>query len=155
MKNIFLFLIIATPSFSQQPLVKMWDHDFGGTGGDGAFSFQQTADSGFILGGCSWSGIGGNKTQALIGGLGDLDYWIIKIDSIGNKQWDKTFGGSQGDMLTSLQQTSDGGFILGGFSGSDSSGNKETNHRGFLSICDYWIIKTDSAGNKQWEKDYG
>ena len=55
---------------------------------------------------------------------GILDYWIVKTDANGIKQWDKTFGGSGRDDLHSLQQTTDGGYILGGFSVSGISGDK-------------------------------
>jgi hypothetical protein len=55
------------------------------------------------------------------------DYWIIKIDSLGNIQWQNTIGGSLGDELISIQQTSDGGFILGGSSTSSISGDKTEN----------------------------
>jgi len=65
------------------------------------------------------------------------------------KQWDRTFGGSGGDYLYSLQQTSDGGYILGGFSNSLVSGNKTSTNNG---SNDFWIVKIDASGNKQWDK---
>ncbi|MBL0053996.1 MAG: hypothetical protein IPP29_22155 [Bacteroidetes bacterium] len=52
------------------------------------------------MGGYSWSGISGDKTQP---SWGVRDYWIVKIDSLGNKQWDKRFGGTSIDWLNSLQ----------------------------------------------------
>ena len=128
---------------------KQWDKTFGGTAWDQLSLLQQTADNGYILGGWSWSGIGGDKTQPT---KGDWDYWIIKIDSLGNKQWDKDFGGLATDYLTSVLQTNDGGYILGGLSVSDSTGDKTQNLQGGY---DYWIVKTDAFGNKQWDKDFG
>jgi hypothetical protein len=71
----------------------------------------------------------------------DWDYWIVKIDSIGSIQWQNTIGGSDYDYLRSIQQTSDGGFILGGYSASNISGDKTEN---CLGVFDYWIVKTDS-----------
>ncbi|MEP7169044.1 MAG: T9SS type A sorting domain-containing protein [Bacteroidota bacterium] len=136
-------------SYSQNPLVKEWDKRFGGTYDDYLTSFQQTQDGGYILGGYSASGIGGDKTQASWGGH---DYWIVKTDSLGIKQWDKDFGGTDLDYFHWIQQTADGGYILGGYSYSDSSGDKTQNLRG---SADYWIVKTDSLGNKQWDKDFG
>src|SRR4051812_22708364 len=112
-------------------------------------SLQQTADGGYILGGWSASGIGGDKTQPL---WGWQDYWIIKIDSSGTMQWDKRFGGTDIDRLYSLHETADGGYILGGYSRSDISGDKTQDTIGGI---DYWIVKTDSLGNKQWDKDFG
>lgn len=135
---------------------KQWDKDFGGLSTDELVSIKQTADGGFFLGGYSYSGIGGDKTQP---SWGDYDYWIIKTDSLGNKQWDKDFGGTDQDLLLSTEQTSDGGFILGGWSRSEIGGNKtqalrDTSTNSFLR-GDYWIVKTDSLGNKQWDKDFG
>lgn len=127
----------------QNPLVKMWDKDFGGSDYDELHIIHQTIDGGFILGGFSLSGITGDKTQPSWGGY---DYWILKIDSLGNKQWDKRFGGSGGDWLGSIQQTVDGGYIIGGYSGSGVSGDKTQPCWGAF---DFWIVKLDSIGNKQ------
>lgn len=129
---------------------KQWDKSFGGFQNDWLFSILQTADGGYLLGGYSESGIGGDKTQA---NWGYEDYWIVKTDSVGNKQWDKTFGGTMGDILYSLLQTSDGGYILGGASYSQISGDKSQPTWSFS--ADYWIIKTDSLGIKQWDRDLG
>ncbi|MBK0401510.1 gliding motility-associated C-terminal domain-containing protein [Adhaeribacter sp. BT258] len=128
---------------------KSWDKTFGGSSSDHLFSLQQTSDAGYILGGTSISGIGGDKSQASQGGI---DFWVVKIDSIGNKIWDKTFGGSNSDIFQSLQQTLDGGYILGGESYSGISGDKSQSSRGFN---DYWVIKIDANGIKQWDKTFG
>ncbi|MBK7391205.1 MAG: hypothetical protein IPI23_19690 [Bacteroidetes bacterium] len=110
---------------------KQWDKDYGGTDFDYLYSLQQTTDGGYILGGYSSSGIGGDKTHA---SWGAEDYWIVKIDSLGNKLWDKVFGGTNSDLLFSLQQTSVGGYILGGYSSSGINGDKTQNTWGFLII---------------------
>src|SRR6478609_1843912 len=83
----------------------------GGNDGDGCTSTWLTSDGGIILGGWSNSNVSGSKTE---NSRGYADYWVIKLKGNGKKQWDKTFGGSSGDYLQSLQQTSDGGYILGG-----------------------------------------
>ena len=154
MKRCLLPLIIiclAQTLCAQAPLVKMWDKRFGGLKHDHLTSLQTTTD-GYILGGYSDSGIGGDKTQANWGTT-QLNYWIVKIDSIGNKQWDKRFGGAdESSWLKSLQQTTDGGYILGGSSYSGISGDKTQPTRG---SADYWIVKIDSLGNKQWDKRFG
>ncbi|MEO8086380.1 MAG: T9SS type A sorting domain-containing protein [Bacteroidota bacterium] len=142
-------------AFAQNPLVKQWDYRFGGTDHDWTTCFQQTKDGGYILGGYSYSGIGGDKTDTLRGGAGDRDYWIVKTDSLGNKEWDKDFGGTGIDELFSLQQTADRGYILGGHSYSGIGGDKTDSLRGGTGDVDYWIIKTDSLGNKEWDKDFG
>jgi len=158
MKKI-LFTLLVFSSFhtfiylqkccAQNPLVKKWDKRFGGDDADNILSIQQTADGGFMLGGQSWSGNVGDKTQAC---WGLTDYWIVKTDSLGNRQWDKDFGGVDFDWFYSIQQTSDHGYILGGFSSSGISGDKTQATRG---LGDYWIVKVDSMGIKQWDKDFG
>jgi len=67
-----------------------------------------------------------------------LDYWIVKTDSVGNIQWQNTIGGTDEDWLYSIQQTSDEGYILGGCSKSNTSGDKTENSNGGE---DYWIVK--------------
>ena len=114
---------------------RQWDKTFGGSSDDRLSSLQQTSDGGYFLGGYSRSGISGDKTE---GSKGFYDYWIVKVDASGNKQWNKTLGGSSPDELTSLQQTSDGGYLLGGYSTSGISGDKTEDSKG---SADYWIIK--------------
>ena len=91
----------------------------------------------------------GNKTKA---GFGNRDIWLVKIDASGSKQWEQVFGGSAPDYANSIQETSDGGFIIGGKSDSSISGNKTT--AGF-GDSDGWLIRTDRDGNKQWEQAFG
>jgi PKD repeat protein len=162
MKRFSLFLITTFFLFqfskAQNPLVKLWDHRYGGTGNEKLSVFHETLDRGFILGGTSSSEASGDKTQSAWDNT--LDYWIVKTDMQGNKIWDKRFGGTRKDELTALQQTSDGGYILGGFSNSGISGDKtQANWDPNISIAnptnDYWIVKTDSLGNKQWDKRFG
>ncbi len=132
---------------------KKWDKSYGGWKNDYLKSLQQTSDGGYILGGTSDSPIGGkagfNKTTNT---LGEHDYWLVKVDAAGVKQWDKTFGGSSFDYLQTVLQTSDKGFILAGYSYSVAGGNKSAAAKGF---GDFWIVKTDAAGNKQWDKAFG
>ncbi len=129
--------------------VKQWDKRFGGGETEFLESLQQTNDGGYILGGYSYSGISGDRTQ---GSRGSYDYWIVKIDANGVKQWDKRFGGSESDNLSSLQQTSDGGYIMGGRSESGVSGDRTQSSQGGF---DYWIVKTNANGVKQWDKRFG
>lgn len=127
----------------------MWDKRYGGNNRDELFSLQQTSDGGFILGGWTNSDSTGEVSQASRGGW---DYWIVKTDALGNKKWDKRYGGLGDEYLYSLKQTIDGGFILGGSSNSDISGDVSEPTQG---LSDYWIVKTDSIGNKMWDKRYG
>jgi hypothetical protein len=127
----------------------LWQNTIGGDTVDILNSIQQTNDGGYILGGISYSNISGDKTENIIG---ERDYWIIKIDSLGSILWQNTLGGNGADDLFSVQQTTDGGYILGGSSTSNISGDKTENCLGGL---DYWIIKTDHFGNILWQKTIG
>jgi hypothetical protein len=139
------FLIIRLDAQGQ----KLWDRSFGGASSDFLYALQQTADGGFIVGGLTWSGIGGNKTTST---FGSADLWVLRTDASGNKLWDQTFGGSSFDALRSLQQIADGGFILGGYSQSRPGGNKTSPYFG---NDDFWVIRLDANGNKVWDRSYG
>ncbi len=129
---------------------KLWDRSFGGSGDDELNSLAQTADGGFILAGVSSSNADGNKASSNFGGD---DYWVVRLGAEGNKLWDKSFGGDGQDWLNSVQSTADGGFLLGGWSGSGTNGNKTSiNFRGGQS---YWVVRVDANGNKLWDKSYG
>ncbi|CAN5738326.1 lipoprotein [soil metagenome] len=126
-----------------------WNKTYGGGNEDILTCITATTDGGFVMGGHSYSPAEFEKTDSF---LGNCDYWIVKIDSSGNKLWDKVYGGIFSDYQTSIAQTADGGFILGGYSNSPASFSKTGSFRG---VTDYWIIKTDAAGNKQWDKTIG
>ncbi|MBP7166608.1 MAG: T9SS type A sorting domain-containing protein [Bacteroidia bacterium] len=126
-----------------------WQNTIGGSLDDELASLQQTSDGGYILGGSSESDISGDKTE---NSLGDYDYWLVKIDMFGNILWQNTIGGGSTDLLNSLQQTSDGGYILGGISISNIFSDKTEN---CIGSDDYWIIKTDGVGNIQWQNTIG
>jgi hypothetical protein len=129
--------------------VKLWDRRFGGTGHDWCRVVRRTADGGFILGGVSGSGAGGDKTEA---SRGSSDYWVVKIDANGNKQWDRRFGGTGADELEDVVLAADGGYLLAGTSASSSGLDRTEASRGGK---DYWIVKIDSDGSKQWDRRYG
>src|SRR5436189_171808 len=120
MLGLFAILIAASSfvAIGQPAPIKQWDLRFGGTGNDGITSLEQTTDGGYILGGNSNSGISGDKTQTCQGSLFYDDYWMVKTDANGVKQWDARFGGDGSDDLWSIHQTTDGGYILGGTSTS-------------------------------------
>lgn len=130
--------------------VKLWDARYGGSAEEMLWDVQQTSDGGYILAGISASGISGDKTQAFIGG--GYDYWIVKTDNTGVKQWDATFGGTQEDDLFSVKQTPDGGYILAGTSASGISGDKTQASQGG---ADFWVVKTNGSGTKLWDRDFG
>ena len=129
---------------------KLWDRTLGGTDNDRLYSLQQTADGGFLVGGSSFSGVSGNKTQPA---QGLQDFWVVKLNAAGTQQWDRTFGGVQTDALSSLRQTTDGGYVLGGNSNSGITGDRT--HPNRSPNGDYWLVKLDSGGSKQWDLAYG
>ncbi|MFN0275936.1 MAG: MopE-related protein [Chitinophagales bacterium] len=126
-----------------------WQNTIGGTNTDDLYVIRQTADIGYIAGGYSESGISGDKTEA---NIGSRDYWVVKLDSLGDIQWQKTLGGTSDDVLYDIEQTQDRGYILAGASNSEISGNKTEANKGSY---DYWIIKLDSLGELVWQKVIG
>ncbi len=148
---LFLLILLSIPFnyLSAQAPAIAWDKTIGGTNRDELYTLVQTSDNGFLLGGRSSSNIGEDKSED---SRGSYDYWIVKIDANGNKLWDKTYGGTTSDILSSIINTSDGGFLLGGRSTSNISPDKSEDSRG---SSDYWIIKIDANGNKLWDKTYG
>ena len=124
-----------------------WQKTLGGTGSDEAKSIQQTADGGYIVAGIT-SSFDGDVT-GYHGGNG-YDAWIVKLNSTGTIQWQKAMGGTGEDYITSIQQTTDGGYIVAGYTFS-FDGDVTGNH----GHCDYWVIKFDIAGTVLWQKALG
>lgn len=122
-----------------------WQKAFGGTGNERANAVQQTSDGGYIVAGLS------NSTNGdITANHGSYDYWIIKLDGTGMLMWEKSFGGTGIDYAESIQQTSDGGYIVVGR--SNSTNGDITANKG---LYDYWTIKLDSTGVLIWEKSLG
>ena len=136
---------------------EMWQKTIGGSGMEKLLSIAPTKDGGYILGGTSSSDR--NDTKGIDdpygkweNSKGNLDYWVVKLDSEGTVEWQKTLGGKYHDELKSIHQTLDGGFILGGYSNSPVSGNKTAPNFG---LGDYWVVKLNEDGNVQWQQTYG
>jgi len=159
MKNKMLLLLLSAVCLSAnvfaQPVIKK-QKVFGADYTDFFTTMALTKDGGTIIGGSSNSGISGDKTEKNRDSTGSTDdYWIIKTDSTGTIEWDKTIGGNGNDILTDIQQTKDGGYLLGGYSESGKSGDKSGSNYGPVYSPDYWVVKLDSAGNIQWDKTIG
>lgn len=127
----------------------VWQKAFGGNLVDRPQAAFQTSDGGYIMAGFSNSGISGDKTEASRGGN---DYWLIKMDSSGNLQWDRTYGGNDSDVFRNMVQASDGGYLVAGYSKSNISGDKTENSQGDY---DAWILKLDGSGNMVWQNTIG
>ncbi len=113
--------------------IEGWNKTYGGTSTDFGESVVQTSDGGYALAG---------STNSY--GAGSSDFWLIKTDSVGTMQWNKTYGGTGSDYASSVVQTSDGGYAMIGRTGSYGAG-----------LRDFWLVKADGAGNMQWNKTYG
>ncbi|PSR53946.1 hypothetical protein AHMF7605_10665 [Adhaeribacter arboris] len=134
---------------------KIWDKTFGGSSADDLEAVLATSDGGFLIGGTSFSGISGDKSE-INRGENSSDYWIIKINRNGEKVWDKTFGGVGTDYLASLVATPDGQYLLGGSSNSRVSGDKTApNNSQYTDTYNVWIVKIDGRGTKKWDSTYG
>jgi hypothetical protein len=149
----FLCALLTFPTFSQDIL---WEKSYGGQHADYLTDAIPTADYGFILAGSSLSKKTGNKTED---NLGDLDYWVWKMDENGELDWQKSFGGNGSDFLQSIKVTRDGGFILAGISNSTNIIDPDNSRNDKKDVCrgsdDFWIIKLDAKGNEQWQKTIG
>lgn len=143
-----LLLKLSVSVFSQMPNV-IWQKNLGGSQGDNLECILMTTDGGYLIGGYSFSEISGDKTDAR---RGLNDYWVIKLDSARNIEWQKTLGGNQNDLLIDAVQCADGGYLLAGHSKSDISGEKSENSYGDF---DYWIVRLDEFGNYLWDKTIG
>jgi hypothetical protein len=121
--------LIKTDSYGKQ----LWRRTYGGKGNDKSFSVQQTTDGGYIIAGYTSSF-----------GAGNLDVYLIRTDSLGNQLWQQTYGGANGDTGAYVEQTSDGGYIIVGYTSSFGIG-----------VFDVYLVKTDASGNQLWQKTYG
>ena len=110
-----------------------WQKSYGGSGEEWPWSVITTSDGGYAVCGHTYSF-----------GSGDADWWILKLGASGNTEWQKAYGGSAFDYARSIQQTTDGGFIVAGSTASYGAGGQ-----------DAWILKLSASGNIQWQKTYG
>ena len=110
-----------------------WIKAYGGEQYESAFNARQTSDGGYFFAG---------YTSSI--GAGLYDYWLVKLDPYGSVTWQQTYGAQQADVGFYGDVTSDGGFILTGYTVPDERTDK-----------DFWLIKTDGGGNLLWSQTYG
>jgi hypothetical protein len=125
--NSFDVYLIKTDELGNE----QWSQSYGGSNWEEGYSVQQTSDDGFIIVGL----ISYNVTSSEI--------LLLKTDVQGNEEWSQNFSYGGENVGHSVQQTSDGGFIIAG----------QTYYS--ISDCDIFVIKTDSLGNNQWYQTYG
>jgi len=129
--------------------VIQWQKTLGGSNLDFASTIIETNDGGYLAGGKSKSPISGLKTED---NRGSYDYWLVKLDSTGVIQWQKTIGGNGEDVLNGVYQCLDNGYVIAGTASSNISGDKTEDSKGGN---DGWIVKLNESGVLQWQKDIG
>ena len=127
----------------------VWQKTFGGSAAETLSDLSQTADGGYILAGHSASPTSGEKTEDNVSGR---DFWILKLDAMGNIEWQNTIGGSGDEGTPKISQTADNGYILAGTSNSNTSGDKTEDG---LGADDIWAIRLDASGNILWQNTIG
>ena len=123
-----------------------WSKCYGGTSNDYGNSIVAAPGGGYFVAGSSRS----HDWDKTFWYQPFEDFWIIKIDALGNLIWEKTYGGTAWDFVKGLASTSDGGVVVTGDTDSDD-GDLTGNH----GISDFWIIKLDSVGGLEWQRNYG
>lgn len=135
-----------------------WQNLLGGESSDACNSMQPTKDGGYILVGTTYST--GGDVSGYRDENGRRDIWVVKVDANGVKLWQKCLGGSMDDIAFSIQQTNDGGYIVGGGTRSvdgDAIINRVPSESGFMEYdsINAWVIKLDAGGEIQWQKQFG
>lgn len=128
---VFIITVISISAFAQYS--QLWTKTYGGSSYDLCHSVQLTADSGYILGGASYSY-----------GSGQSDAWAVRINSSGDTLWTSVAGGSTYDECLAITETSDGHIIMGGYTNSFGAGGG-----------DFYLIKLSSNGDTLWTSVYG
>ncbi len=110
-----------------------WEETYGGNYPEVAYSIDLTSDGGYVVAGETWSY-----------GAGNNDFWVLKLNSIGHVAWSNTFGDDRFEGAKSVQQTSDNGYIVAGYTTSFGEGNR-----------DCWLLRLNSDGSERWARAYG
>ncbi|MBL0073566.1 MAG: T9SS type A sorting domain-containing protein [Bacteroidetes bacterium] len=122
-----------------------WQRMLGGNGDENGYTVEQTTDGGYIFSAVSTSNSGGVAAN-----YGLFDYWLAKTDASGNVIWEKNYGGSSIEQMRSCIQTSDGGYIMTGYTFSS-----DIDVTGFQGVSDIFVVKVTTLGAIEWTKTYG
>ncbi len=125
-----------------------WQKSLGGSNDDNAQAVKQTADGGYIIVGEAFSNDGD-----VVGNNGNVDFWVVKLSSLGDMEWQKPLGGTALDVGEDIIQTTDGGYIVAGHVGSHNTGDVSGHND--LGSFDFWIAKLSSSGELLWQKALG
>ena len=129
-----IFILVSLTVFSQTQNPNLeWEQTYGGSSTELINSTIPTSNGGYLLGGYTFS----NDGDVQSGNHGGIDFWVVKINSTGTIEWEQTYGGSNYDELHSLISTSDGGYLLGGYTGSNDGDIQSGNHGN----DDFWVVK--------------
>lgn len=131
----------------------LWQKTYGFQGADNGLHLTQTSDQGFIVSGVidvTASGGEGNTSRLSEQRHAGGDYWVLKLDSLGELEWSRYFGGNFTETAEGVIETEDNSYIIVG--GSDSADTDITNN---LGSYDFWVIKISSSGDLIWEKSFG
>ncbi len=141
------FLVVNIDSSGNQ----RWAKCFGSTGYDDAYSIAPAWDGGSIV-----CGVTDSNDGDVSGNHGSGDAWVIKLDSLGNLQWQRCYGGSGAEIAFKIIATYDYGYIMAAFSNSKDGDVPGNNNPSTTNVSeDVWIVKLDSLGDIQWSKNYG
>jgi len=150
-------IMLLTCTLSAQPtLVKKWDKSFGGIYGEKFEKLILMYDGGYLLAGESSSITSGNKSQTVYDTVTySFDLWIVRLDSNGNKLWDKQYGSNETDLLVDVIALKSGDIMLSAFTRADSSFDLTMPKFENSYNPDVWLVKLDQNGLKVWDKRYG
>jgi hypothetical protein len=127
-----ILLILCLPALGQAPDLE-WEKTFGGIEDERGVALMEATDGGYLM-------VGYTSSK----GVGNKDIWLIKTDSEGEMEWERTLGGPADDEGWSVLETEDGGYLVTGVTESEGSGGK-----------DLWLVKTYSDGYERWKKTFG
>ncbi|MGZ5286422.1 MAG: BACON domain-containing protein [Flavisolibacter sp.] len=140
-------LRIEQEALAVQPVTIAWKKMLGGSGNDLALGVMPAQGGGHLVFGRTTSSNNGDVSP----NHGAVDMWLVKLNDNGSIAWEKTYGGTGDEVAAAAAQTADGGFVVTGYTASNSTGDVGANHGGL----DFWVIKISEAGTLQWQKTLG